>query len=399
MHSKIFSLDFIKIIFVSLCLQTANQITMTSLPLYIQSLQYDSSLLGIATALSSLAALLFRPISGRLADHSSRRVALAIGMICMAATMAGFALLPFAGAIIALRFLQGAGYSAVSTAQIAVATDVLPLRGVQNGLSYFNITTAIAGAAGPAIGFALISGTNYMPSWFTGAAIFAVGIVISMTFTYERSDAYKNAKKSAIAATGDGKGVWRYFEKQAMLPSALHAVLMLAGSGIFVFLPTYAVSVGVTDLNIFYTLQAIAMFLANVFIGNILRRVRNPYPILIPSILCFTGALLALFTATDITSFAIAGFCYGAGYGVCITVVSVITMLGIPEHRRGAASATYQCAGDLGYCIGPLSWGFLLSLVGYRSFYAVLLVLPLISFVLCFFAWRRTNKRLKAQND
>ena len=50
--------------------------------------------------------------------------------------------------------------------------------------------------------------------------------------------------------------------------------------------------------------------------------------------------------------------------------------------RRGAASATFQCAGDIGMGVGSLVGGVIAGLLGYRAFFAVLAVLPVIAIVM-----------------
>lgn len=378
MQDRVFNLNFIKICLISISLQAVNQIVMSVLPLSLQSLGLAPSLLGVATACSSFTAMVTRPVGGLVADRKSRRLATTIGMTMMTLSMVGLAWFPYAAAIIMIRIMQGAGYSMASTAHYAVATDVLPPSRVQKGLSYFGICTTIAAALGPAIAFPLIAGGSYTPAWLAGAAIFAVGLILSVSLTYES----KGETRVQKPARQEG-GLWQFFEKSALLPSFVQVVLMVASSGMLVFLPTYAVELGISDISLFYTLQAVAMLAANLLSASLLPRMRSPLPLLLISIGGFAASIVALWTATGAVSLYAAALLYGLGFGMSTTVVSVLSMYRAAPERRGAASATYQCAGDIGYCIGSLTWGFVANAVGYRSLYGILTVLPVIAAVMC----------------
>ncbi len=66
MTDKIFNSNFIRIFVAVFLVLTGNQIIMVVLPLYLDSLGKDPSILGIATSLSALAAMSARPMVNEL---------------------------------------------------------------------------------------------------------------------------------------------------------------------------------------------------------------------------------------------------------------------------------------------------------------------------------------------
>lgn len=396
MREKIFNSNFIRISIASILLQSGNQIIMVVLPLFLQALGCVPSVLGIATSLSALAAMISRPISGFIADKKSRKLVMILGLSIMIVGMIGFNVFPFAVAIILIRFVQGFGISAATTAQMAIATDVLPVSKTQKGLSYFGMCTTLAGAFGPALGLSLISGSNYFPAWFGGAVVFVLALMIISTFTYEKSiikEVPSNYPKM------ESISFWRYFERDAILPSLVQMVLMIANSGAIVFLPTYATEIGIQDIGLFYTLQACSMLVANIIVGNLIDRVRNPNFFLLPAIVCFGGSLFTLFINTGTILFYMAAVLYGIGLGISTLTISVITMYSAVLERRGAASATYQCAGDTGYCLGSLIWGVVAGVLGYRSLYGILFLLSVFAAVMSIFIFGLKKRPEKKDPD
>ena len=157
--------------------------------------------------------------------------------------------------------------------------------------------------------------------------------------------------------------------------------MVIASSSVIVFLPSYSVQIG-TNIPVFYTLQAVSMLLMNIVVGNLIDRVRNPLVLFVPSAVSFSLSLLLTSLATGNAMFYFAAILYGIGFGACNSIMSVVIMSTATPDRRGAASATFQCAGDIGMGVGSLVGGVIAGLLGYRAFFAVLAVLPVIAIVM-----------------
>ncbi|MCL2284863.1 MAG: MFS transporter, partial [Firmicutes bacterium] len=81
--------------------------------------------------------------------------------------------------------------------------------------------------------------------------------------------------------------------------------------------------------------------------------------------------------------FSAAAIIYGFGLGIIMTTVSAMCMSSTTPDRRGAASATFQCAMDIGFGVGSLIWGFVAGALGYRPLYGIISVLPVLAIVMC----------------
>ena len=372
MKQKIWNKNFLKIFLASILLLAGNQMIMTVLPLFMEEIGCASSILGTATSISALAAMAARPVAGRIADKRSKRLVMGLGLAVMSLGMLGFAVLPFAAAIIAIRFMQGFGISAATTAQVAIAADTLPGEKVEEGLSYFGIGNTVAAALGPSLGLALIFGRNYLPSWLAGAGMFLIAMLLIWALPAENRKREADRRKERVPT----KGFWNYFEKSASLPSIIWMILMVADSGAIVFLPTYAAQMGVKDIGLFYALQACTMFITTLAVGTLMHRVDNPEALLVPSLLIYCGFPLLLFLAHGLGMLLLAGVVYGVGLGATTALVRALSLSRAALERRGAASATFQCAQDLGYCVGSFAGGIVANAYGYRTLNGILVLFP-----------------------
>ncbi len=387
MSERIFNSNFIRIFMTTVLVMTGNQIIMVVLPLYLDNLGKDPSVLGTATSLSALAAMLMRPFGGILSDKWSKKRVLILGAFVMILGMVGINMIPITFAIIAIRFFQGFGISGATTAQMAIAADVLPRTKLKRGMSYFGITSVLAAALGPVIGIELIVGDNYTWSWMGAVLIFGLAIIIVSTISYE-------IKEESPVRAGDknyeGSIFWRFYEKKAFMPSMVQLIIM-TGNAMIVFLPSYGRLIGIDNVGLFYTIQAVTMFIANLAVGQVIDRVKNPLRLLIPGLCIFSLALFMLFIAEGPVLFFLAAVLYGTGFGTNMATMNVVIMSFAPYDRRGAASSTFLSSIDLGFSIGSLMGGVVIGAFGYKVFYGLAVLFPVTAIFLSFIVFRHVH--------
>src|SRR6187551_2570405 len=84
-----------------------------ALPLYVKDqLGYGSVGVGVAAGAGSLTAIVFSPLSGRIADRRGRRPLFIWGGLVMVVCYLGLALLPALGGVVAIRLLAGGAEAA-----------------------------------------------------------------------------------------------------------------------------------------------------------------------------------------------------------------------------------------------------------------------------------------------
>jgi len=390
---NIWNSNFIKIAIITTLCFTANQIGFVAYPLFLRDLGADPATIGMSMSILTLVAMFSRPLVGTLTDKKSRRFVMFLGAIVIFLCSLSFAFFPIIMVALVFRSINGLGLSAVSTANMTIATDVLPPSQLKKGLSYFGICETIAGAVGPTLALALVFGSNFIPAWLTAAGCMVIALCVGITLNYEKTNPI--ARKEVDPNAPKVKWVWKFFEKKAMIPASIVSVVIFANSGIMSFLAPYAADIKLEELSVFYAVQAVSMFLMRIIVAKVIDKIKTPLVLLIPAGLSFATACILISQMTSIVLMIPAAIFYGIGIGIFMATLSVITMSSAAPERRGAASSTFYCMCDIGACVGSLICGMIAEFLGYKELFMIIAIMPVIAIVMSIFIFHKRKKAVK----
>lgn len=135
---------------------------------------------GVLAAVFSGAAAVVRLLSGPLIDGRGRRIVMLFGFAVLIVGTVGPLFTHDVVPFVVFRILQGAGFSAVTTASATAAADALPASRMGEGIGYYGLGQALSMSVGPALALALVS-TDPPENLFVGVTAIAV-IGLSMIF-------------------------------------------------------------------------------------------------------------------------------------------------------------------------------------------------------------------------
>lgn len=372
---KIWNHYFLRIVAVCILLFSFMQMVNVSFPLYLRDLGANAAVMGSSLSILTLVAMVSRPLVGAMADSKSRKFVMLLGLFVTLLSMAGITLLPFIVISLLCRGVQGFGLSAVTTANMAIAADVLPKDQAKQGLAYFGLCETLAGAVGPLLGLALIFGTNYLPVWLTSMIMLALAVFIILTMNYEKKKGGEE-KPKAPKPKNIKEWFWHAFEKKAFPPSLMQVCMTMSNSCMFAFLAPYAEDAGIEGIGAFFTIQACAMCVSRITVGKLLDRVRTPFLIVLPAALCIMAAFLGIAFIDGVVLMAASAILFGIGVGACIATFNIMAMVSAPPERRGAAATTFYLMCDIGACIGSFAGGLIANSFGYRNLFLLLAFVP-----------------------
>jgi MFS family permease len=96
------------------------------LPLYALHVGGDYTVAGMMTGVFSLVSLMFRPVFGRMLDLKGRKPVVLTGLSIILAVTLSYNFCFNAAALITVRLIHGAGFSAGTTAIATVVADIVP---------------------------------------------------------------------------------------------------------------------------------------------------------------------------------------------------------------------------------------------------------------------------------
>ena len=169
------------------------------------------------------------------------------------------------------------------------------------------------------------------------------------------------------------------------------AVFFGLGTGtIFVFVPTFAESLGVQTLALFYTAYAVAAMGVRI-VGGQLVDTRGRRAVIVPSMFAqavASGVLAAvglLVTGPGhlplLPALFFSGLLSGAAHGFLYPGLAALVTDRTPESRRGAVVGTFSAILLAGQAAGAFAFGYVSHAVGYGIMWSWLTWLLLIGFL------------------
>lgn len=417
-REQLWSTTFVLVVISTLCCFMVGQGLNSSTSVYVALYGGTAAYAGVLGAVFSGAAAVVRLLSGPLIDGRGRRIVMLVGFAVLIVGTVGPLFTHDVAPFVVFRILQGAGFSAVTTASATAAADALPASRMGEGIGYYGLGQALSMSVGPALALALVS-TDPPENLFVGVtAIAVVGLAMIFLCRYEKhpeilpeeavyrrrleereNEAARRGTAEALEVTGRAEAAEaaeasetttstaqsrmegqprresiasRIFEKHA-LPGTLPMIVLSPAFGFVIFfVGLYGASLGVRNAGLFYTLSAVSMILVRLKSGAFMDRFA-PIKILPFALACGLVAfamLVACGTVLDGTPvrdavFNLSGIVYGFCAGIALPLNQSVAVKNTPPERWGAANALFQLANDVGIGGACVIWGIVNDCFGF----------------------------------
>ncbi len=389
----IWTKSFISLFFTNISVFIVFYGLISALPLYaIGVLKRTDQEAGLLISIFLLSAVFIRPFTGKILDIVGKRkmlwISLGLYLLC---TVLYYFIHAFE-ALLVLRFVQGVGFSIITTAAVSLAADIVPVARKGAGLGYFTMSTNLAVVLGPLIALSIIQTFSFDVLFFVLSILMVIGVVTSGLIpagTLPEKTVGKN--KLSI---GD------LFEKKAMPIALLGSLVGLAYASVLSYLTIYAQEKGFLALtSTFFIVFAAVMLLTRPLIGRLYDE-KGPQYVLIPGFLTFAIGLLLLAYMDSALVFLIAGGFVGFGYGALFTSFQTLSVQSTTPERSGYATATFFTFYDSGLALGSYVLGIIALRFGYQNVYLLAAFLAVIVFIIYVANGRkRKNRRLASEGS
>lgn len=359
------------------------------LPGWLEGLGAGEVAIGLLVASLSVAAILSRPLVGRLMDTRGRRVITLVGgvlhllvpLLYLAADAH-----PSWAAITGVRLVHGLAQAALFSVLFTIAADLVPAERRAEGIALFGVSGLIPLAVGGLLGDLVIVDGDYRPLFWITSACAGLGLLSSLALPETRRDSGGPARSFVAAALApELRPLWFVGTAFAMGLAAY-----------FVFLKTYLLEQpAIGTMGTFFGTYALAAVLLRVFFGRIPERYGLDR-VLLPALLVGGSGLVVLALATAPVHLILAGIACGIGHGYAFPILSALVVTRAAPEERGSAIALFTALFDLGLLLGGPSFGVAVRLAGYPATFALAAVLVTIATVV-FAGWdRRVRATLSA---
>lgn len=369
---RLWTSSFVTLTLCNLLLFIALQMTLSTLPAYVEGTLHGTSVqVSLVTSLFALSAIVARLFSARAMEKGGRNLLIFLGLAILLTALAGYY---FTGSILVLlllRVLFGIGFGMTSTAFPTMASDVIPVRRMGEGMGYFGLSTSLAMSVGPLIGLSLLQGPGF-GSLLLGAAA-ALALILPLGFRLTRSLPAGHQEPPAAPASASGSGAYR----RLLLPGLLNFLLSISYGGLLGFLALYGTERQLPHIAYFFLFNVVAIVIVRPLSGRIYDRF-GPAALLIPGSLFIAAGLLLLSYASSTAALFPAALCYGIGFGSMQPALQTWMIQLVGPRQRGLANGMFFNSLDLGVAIGSMLLGVIALYTSYAVMYRYSILAPVL---------------------
>lgn len=386
-ENKLFTANYVFMIFTAIMAFSGNFMIISSTPRYCLEIGGSNSLAGIMTSLHMFAALASRPLWGRWADSIGRKTVFYSGVLLSMLATAGFFFSKTVGALLVARVVFGIGYSAITTANGTIVTDLIPRERLSEGLAFYGVASITAQAIAPPIALAL-----YRDS-FNSVLLFLTGIwlcclLFAKLICYDEKALLKSHRTQEGRSASPG-GV---IEKTAVRASATITLMALAATAVSSFVVLLGADRGIENIGSFFTFSAAGLLVSRVLGASLPRKFGENRVFLVGS--GFYIVSFFILSGTYLGAVAcVAGVFYGLGMGFNFPILNAMAVRNAQPHRRGAATATFNLGQDAGAIVGGLLFGGLSDLLGFTAVYVAAAGIGIVMLALYFLLLGRSAQK------
>ena len=275
--TKLWNMQYINILALNFSINTASILLISILPLYAMSLGGGNLIAGVIMSIFTFSSLIFRPFFGRMLDTKGRKGVLILGLIIFSLSSIRFLFTTNIILLLLLRFVQGIGLSAYSTALATILSDIVPMSRLSEGVGYFGISGTISMAIGPTLGLYLYNQFDFQITYIVTFIIAVCSIIFAYLINYEMKKRIIIEEKLESHQVGkmDHKENGQkntFLEKTSVRPCVVMFFTVISISSVFSFMPIFGESRNIENIGSFFTVYAASVVLSRVFTGKIADR-------------------------------------------------------------------------------------------------------------------------------
>ncbi|MGE5814890.1 MAG: MFS transporter [Acidobacteriota bacterium] len=334
-------------------------------PFHIRDLGGSTFSAGLFLGLLTYASAFSAPFTGSIADRIGHRRVLQIGSLAIAGFSVAYAFAPSPALMLALVVPHGIFWSGLMVASGAYVTTLVPEERRAEGIGYWGLSTVLAVALAPNIGFLI-----YRRGWLLLCAVMLALNLLMAAIAWTLDE---------IHAPPD-PGEHRFTLEWRVLIVSLAVFMYSFGyGGVTSFSAMYAEAAGISPRAIYLTSAAAAILLSRPFASRLADRF-GYRRVLLPAMgLAGAGLMLLALLPPARWSMILSAGVFGAGYGTAWPVFMAYMLGRVEPGRRGAAYGAMIAALDTGIGTGSTMLGWLIQQYGYASAFGAAAALSVLS--------------------
>jgi MFS family permease len=366
-QQKILGRDFILCFFAQFTFQSAFNILVPTIPIYLSRFQAKEAEIGFLIGVFSFSSLILRPIVGSALLNIPERKFMIAGALLYVFSSIAYLLAPPFWPFLAVRIIHGIGLALFHTSIFTLVVNITPAMHRGQVTSYFFLSGNMASALGPYFGMVLINRYNFVVLFLACTGLSLCSLLITI----------KLGKREGIPLENQPLKFGTILSREALPPSIVAFMLNIIWGALAAFFPLYALRHGVSNPGIFFFFLAITLILGRTLGGKILD-IYDRKKVIIPCLIAIIISLVILAFSTTLSMFILVAVCLGTGWSLLYPSL-LIYAIENADSARGPAMGTFTGLADLGTGIGPMIMGVILQWTSYPIMFLCLILIGVIN--------------------
>ncbi len=329
-----------------------------TLPGFIQELGGGAAEIGLAFGLSTLSAVVARPVIGPLIDRWGHKAALLIGSALFVVEPLLYTVVDSIGPFLAVRLLRGVSLAAFTTAYTVLVAGLAPAERRGEAVGLAGVTNNLGMLFAPALGAAVQLRWGYTIHFYAASAIALAGLVLLLPL-----------EEPGVAARSahPGPGFWAVARLRPVWLASLAGTGLAVAYGVALsFMPPFAAERGLEAAGAYFTAFALAMIASQASAGWLSDRVGRR-AVAVPGMILAGLASAGLALAWSDLALLAAGAGLGLSWGLVRASLDAGLVDSVPSASRGAAFAFLYTIFDAGIGAGAYGLGLLAEARDYAA--------------------------------
>ncbi|MBX4147423.1 MFS transporter [Paenibacillus sp. FSL W7-1279] len=380
---RLWTKEFITLMVSNLFLFLTLQMMLTTLPAYAKEAFMASPLqVSLITSVFAFSAIASRFVSSKALEKGKLRLLLYVGLFISLAATLGYYWASGIAFLLLMRVLFGIGFGMTSTSFPTMASDVIPIKRLGEGMGYFGLSTTLAMSIGPMIGLTLLQDGGFTPLVIITVMINV--LIFPLAYVLTSRSAKRNMELPAAVQPRVEEQPKGSFNKKLILPSVLNFLMSITYGGLLSFMALFGTEAHLRNPQYFFLFNAIAIILVRPFSGRIYDRYGHK-ALVIPAAILMVAGLLLLTFATSTGTMLLSALCYGLGFGAMQPSIQTWMIQEVHPLQRGMANGMFFNSLDFGVAIGSIALGSIAKSTSYAIMYrysAIALVMLILIYII-----------------
>jgi MFS family permease len=354
---RLLSRDFLIVAASTLLFFAAFAMSIPVLPRYIvEELGQSEAVVGLVFGANALAAVLVRPMIGRIGDRHSRRVLLVGGSVLTAVGMLAHVVADTVTLLVIARLITGAGQAAVMVAATTIALDLAPTARRGEASSYIMVALQLGLGTGPLLGEFILAQASYDAVWVASAVGALVCLATALGLQREPRRSAPIVRAKLIHPAG-------------VRPGVVLGIGAIGFIGYLAFVPLYGQQIGLAQVGPLFLLCSGTIAVVRTLAARLPDRI-GPVPGASVALALMALGLLGMSVWRTPVGLYTTTFVMAAGSALLFPSLMLAATSTVPESERARAMATFTVFIDVTGAVGPSVLGLLVVVGGFPGAFA-----------------------------